>query len=185
MYQLSPQMIGTLVPLAIVVVVLVLRNSKPRPLKIERLWIRPALFIVMMGVALTATAPPLDPLNIGLLVAALAVGCGLGWVRGRSMRIDVHPETHALSARPSPLGLILIFGLLLVRYTLRGEAYQNAGALHLSVLTVADAFVLLAVGMLSVQGLEMWLRARRLLAEAQAAKAQTSPPPPQMPNIIS
>jgi len=184
--QLSPQLVAGLVPLAIVVLVLVLRNSRPRPLNIERLWIRPAIVLILMGVALAATAPPLDPLNIGILAAALAIGCGLGWLRGRSMRIDVHPETHALTARASPLGLILIFGLLLVRYALRGAAYESASFLHLSVLAIADAFMLLAVGMLSVQGLEMWLRARRLLAEAQAAKTGPQPPdPPPMPKIIS
>jgi len=183
---LNPQLVGTLVPLAVVVLVLVLRNARPRPLRIERLWIRPVIVIILMGAALAATAPPLDPLDISLLAAALVIGCGLGWLRGRSMRIEVHPETHALSARASPLGLVLIFGLLLVRYVLRGEALESAGFLHLSVLTIADAFVLLAVGMLSVQGLEMWLRARRLLAEAQAAKAgPQAPPPPPMPTIIS
>ena len=188
MPELSPQLVGGLVPLAIIVVILVLRNSRPRPLRIERLWIRPVLVIALMGAALTVTAPPLDPLDIAVLAAALAIGCGFGWLRGRSMHIEVHPETHALTARASPLGLIFIFGLLLLRYALRGAAYESAGFLHLSVLTIADAFVLLAVGMLSVQGLEMWLRARRLLAEAQTAKAGVQPPPPApppMPKIIS
>jgi hypothetical protein len=184
--QLNPRVIGGVVPILIVVVLLIARNARPRPLRIERLWIRPVIFLVLMGAALTVTTPPLDPLNIGVLVTALAIGCGLGWLRGSAMKIDVHPETHALTARASPLGLVLIFGLLAVRYVLRGAAYSSAGFLHLSVITIADAFVLLAVGMLGVQGIEMWLRARRLLAEAQAAKAGAQPPPPPpMPKIIS
>jgi hypothetical protein len=183
---MSPQLIGGLVPLVIIVAVLAMRNSRPRPLRIERLWIRPAIFIAMMGAALTAAAPPLDILNIGLLVAALLIGGGMGWLRGRSMNIHVHPETHELSARASPLGLVLIFGLLVVRYGLRGAAFESASFLHLSIIAIADSFVLLAVGMMVVQGLEMWLRARRVLAETIAAKAGPQPPaPPPMPKIIS
>jgi hypothetical protein len=183
---MSPQLIGGLVPLVIIVAVLALRNSRPRPLRIERLWIRPVIFIAMMGAALTAAAPPLDVLNIGVLVAALIVGGGMGWLRGRSMKIDVHPETHELSARASPLGLVFIVALLLVRYGLRGAAFESASFLHLSIIAIADSFVLLAVGMMVVQGLEMWLRARRLLADAIAAKAgPPSPTPPPMPTIIS
>jgi hypothetical protein len=183
---MSPQLIGGIVPLVIIVAVLAMRNSRPRPLRIERLWIRPAIFIAMMGAALTAAAPPLDVFNIGLLVVALLVGGGMGWLRGRSMTIHVHPETHELSARASPLGLILIVGLLVVRFALRGAALESASFLHLSIIAIADAFVLLAVGMMVVQGLEMWLRARRLLAEAIVAKAGPQPPaPPPMPKIIS
>jgi len=184
--SLSPQLLGLIVPLAIIIPLLIVRNARPRPLKIERLWIRPAIFIAMMGLALTASAPPLDVLNVGVLVVALAAGGGMGWLRGKSMQIHVHPETHELSARASPLGLVLIFGLLVVRYALRGAALEGSSFLHLSILTIADAFVLLAVGMMVVQGLEMWLRARRLLADALAAKAGAPPAaPPPMPKIIS
>lgn len=183
---MSPQLVGSLVPLAIILAILAVRNSRPRPLRIERLWIRPVIFIVLMGAALTATAPEPSVENIGLLVAALLVGGAMGWLRGRSMLIHVHPETHELSARASPLGLVFIVGLLLVRYGLRGAAFEGASFLHLSIIAIADAFVLLAVGMMVVQGLEMWLRARRLLAEAIAAKAGPQPPPPPpMPKIIS
>jgi len=184
--SLSPQLMGLVVPLAIIIPILILRNSRPRPLRIERLWIRPAVFIAMMALALTASAPPIDVANVALLVVALAIGGGLGWMRGKSMHIQVHPETHELSARASPLGLVFILGLLAVRFALRGAALESASVVHLSIIAIADAFVLLAVGMMVVQGLEMWLRARRLLAEAIAAKAGQKPPaPPPMPTIIS
>ena len=184
--SLSPQLMGLVVPLAIIVPILILRNSRPRPLRIERLWIRPAVFIAMMALALTASAPPIDVANIALLVVALAIGGGLGWMRGKSMHIHVHPETHELSARASPLGLVFIFGLLIVRFALRGAALEGGAIVHRAIIAIADAFVLLAVGMMVVQGLEMWLRARRLLAEAIAARAGQKPPaPPPMPTIIS
>jgi hypothetical protein len=183
---MDPRLSSIIVTLAIAVPILIMRNSRPRPLKIERLWVRPAIFIGLMGAALAATAPPLDLPDVAILVAALAIGCGMGWLRGRSMRIEVHPETGDLTARASPLGLVFILGLIVVRYGLRGAAAETAPVLHLSYLAVADALVLMAVGMMVVQGLEMWLRARRLLAEAQAVGAGPRPDaPPPMPNIIS
>jgi hypothetical protein len=58
-----------------------------------------------------------------------------------------------------------------VRYSLNGVMQSNAGLLHLPILAISDAFVLLAGGMMMVMSLEMWLRSRKMLAEAIAAKA--------------
>ena len=136
---------------------------------------------------MAAATPPLDPESIALLTAALVIGCAMGWLRGRSIKIDVHPETHDITARASPIGLVFIFALLAVRFGLRDFALETAPGLHLSFIAIADAFVLLAVGMMVVQGLEMWIRARQLLAEAQAANPAAPPPnqPPPMPKIIT
>jgi hypothetical protein len=46
----------------------------------------------------------------------------------------------------------------------------TAGLLHVSVLEVTDTLMLLAVGLVCVQRLEMALRATRLLHEARASK---------------
>jgi len=167
----------------VVIPILIVRNARPRRLRIELLWVRPLIFIVLMGGALAFVRPPLDTPDVALMIAALAIGCALGWLRGRSMRIDVHPETHDLTARASPIGLIFIFGLLALRYGIRGVAIETAPVMHLSVLAIADALVLMAVAMMVVQGVEMWLRARRLLADAQAANLPKGPPP--MPKIIT
>ena len=177
---MNPQLVGILLPLAIVVPLLIVRNARPRKLVIERLWIRPVIFLALMGLALAAAVPPITVDNVALMVAALLIGLGLGWLRGRTMRIEIHPETHDLTARASPIGLVFIFALLFVRYGLRGVLADNAGVLGISIIAAADAFVLLAVGTMVAQGLEMWLRASRLLAEAQAAKAGG-----QMPKIIT
>jgi hypothetical protein len=49
--------------------------------------------------------------------------------------------------------------------------------LHLNALLITDSFVVFAIGMILVQQLEIWLRCRRLLAEARAAKAAADAPP--------
>jgi hypothetical protein len=67
--------------------------------------------------------------------------------------------------------MLVILGLFAVRYGLRSYATQNAGALHLSVNVVADALLVMTVGLVCAQRLEIALRASRLLAEARTAKA--------------
>ena len=119
-----------------------------------------------MGAILLAAPPQITAVNVALLVGALVAGCALGWQRGRFMRIKVDPETHDLTSRASPLGVVFILVLLAARMGLRGGLATSSPMAGLPALAVADALILFAVGMMVTQGLEMWLRARRLLARA-------------------
>jgi hypothetical protein len=171
MYSSHATPISILIMLGVLVVVLILRNRQARRLRIEMLWIRPAIFVVFMGVTLFALPPPLTVTSILIMAAGLAVGCALGWQRGKFMRLDIHPETHDMTIQASVVGMIFIVVLVAVRYLMSGAMVQNAGSLHLPVLAISDAFVLLAGGIMATQGLEVWLRARRMLADSIAAKA--------------
>ena len=162
---------GLLIGLVIAVAILVARNRKPRPLKIERLWIRPAIFVVLMALSLTASPPPLDAVSVVLIVAAAIIGAGLGWQRGRFIHIDVLPETHELTTRVSPIGLLFIVAIVVARFGLRAGV-ASASRLHLSFAAVRDAVVILLGAMMVAQGTEIWLRARRVLAEARSALPQ-------------
>ncbi|MHB8527946.1 MAG: DUF1453 domain-containing protein [Caulobacteraceae bacterium] len=158
-----------LIGLVVVVAIILLRNNRPRRLRIERLWIRPLLYVVLLATTLAAAPPPATPGAVGPIVLALLVGATLGWQRGRLMRIDADPQTHELSVRTSPVGMILILGLVILRLGLRSLA-ANASLAGLSAALAADALLVMAVAMMIAQSGEMWLRARRLLARAKAAK---------------
>ncbi len=118
------------------------------------------------------------------MVAALAIGAALGWQRGRFIRIEVDPDTHAITARASPIGMVFILALMATRFALRGALVQNSAAFQLSAIAVTDALLVFAVGMMATQNLEMWLRARRLLAEAQAAKNREPAAPDTTAQIV-
>ncbi len=170
-----------LVPLGVVAVIIVLRNSRPRKLKIERLWVTPAIYLILMASALAEAPPPLTPISIAILVGAFAIGAAIGWQRARFTQIHIHPETHDLTSRSSPIGILFIFAILLVRYAARDLLAGNAKLLHLPIVAITDGFLLLAIGMLTTQRLEVWQRASRMLADAKAAAP--GPPPPQ--SIVS
>ena len=152
--------------LAIVLIVRVRRVNQVRPLKVEQLWIIPGIYLVLAILAFITTPPS----GAGWLASAvaLAVGAALGWQRGRLMRIDVDPETHRVTMVQSPAALFFIVILIALRSGMRG-AMQSGGAgfFHMSPEMLTDILVAFALGLLAVQRLEMFLRARRLLAEAQ------------------
>lgn len=155
-----------LVPL-IAIVIIVLRGVRERTLRIERMWIMPAL--VLSVVAMTLAAQP--PSSFAILVIevfSLGMGLGFGWWRGRTTKIAIDPATHALTSRASPLGMALIAGLFLVRFALRDYAAGHAEQWRMQPAELAEMFLLFAAGLVCAQRLEMWIRARRLLREARA-----------------
>jgi hypothetical protein len=154
----------------LVVVVMALRMrrmSRERPLKLERLWIVPALLLFGAGAALVH-APPrgLEWAWIGL---GLLVGGGLGWMRGKTMHIAVDPRTHAVTAKGSQAAMVLIAVLVAVRFGLRSYLAANASTLHFSVALATDVSVAFALGLVWLQRIEMGLRAAKLLKQARAA----------------
>src|SRR5665213_3291445 len=93
-----------LIPIGVAVLIVVLRNSRPRKLNVERLWVYPAILVVMLGGSLAAAPPPVTVTGMSLLVGGFLIGALLGWQRGRFTRIEIDPATHALTARASPIG---------------------------------------------------------------------------------
>ena len=167
------QALGTAAGLLVVGVVMFFRFRKPRALKIERLWVRPAIFLLLSVASLGALPPPATFLNVLLILAAGVIGAAIGWQRGRLMRIEVHPETHDISSSASPLGVIFLLALIAVRGGLRGVATGPGAVPGVSSSAISDALIILAGATMSISNLEMWLRARRLLADAQAFKASS------------
>lgn len=168
---MNPQTTTTLITVAIIVIVVGLRMrrmSQMRPLRLEMMWIMPAILSVVFLALLYAYRPAnMDWLWIA---AAAAVGAAIGWYRGKMMQIHVDPESHALNQKASPLAMLFILLIIGVRYGLRAEA----PALGLNINLVTDASVAFALGMFTAVRVEMFIRAKRLLAEAKAAKTLSS-----------
>lgn len=108
-------------------------------------------------------------LGLGLILGGLT-----GWWRGKMTTIERHDD-GTLKAIASPIGLILIILLMLGRRLLAAWLEPHADELGLNVLAVADAFLLFVVGMVVVQRIEMWLRARRILAGGADAHVERLP----------
>lgn len=156
-----------LIPLAVLALVL-LRNSRARKLRIERLWLVPVM-MSLVTILVFVNSPPPSPVGIGMDLAAVALGVGLGWWRARASTFTIDPATHEITSRVSILGILLIAGIFTARYLLRAFLTSDSSLLHVSAIEASDSFLLLAVGLVSAQRIEWLIRARRMLAEARAA----------------
>lgn len=155
-----------MIPLVAITLV-ILRNSRARRLRIETLWITPVAILALVGLSFSQQGMP-TPLMLGLDIAALVAGAVLGWWRARFTHIIVDPATHELTSRASPVGMLVILGIFALRYAIRLYGAQNAGSMGVSANAVADAALVISVGLVCAQRLEIALRATRLLNEARA-----------------
>jgi len=166
----QPSLLSYLLPLVIVAIVLFFRlrsTGKARPLRLERLWIVPTIYLALTVLLFAEMTPH----GLGWLWAALSLGAGaaIGWQRGRAMHISVDPETHALNQTASPLAMLLLVGLIAVRYALRYAAETGGATWHLDAVLITDCLVAFALGLLTLQRLEMFIRGSRLLTQARAS----------------
>ncbi|MFC5345641.1 CcdC protein domain-containing protein [Brevundimonas staleyi] len=167
---MTPQQYAPLIVLLVLLPIILLRNRAPRTLRPQWMWVTPAIVVPLIGLGLWGSSQaqgadhtPFDTVSWLILAVGLGLGCVAGWWRGKMTTIQKHAD-GTLKAQASPLGIILIVGLFLGRSALRSVLEPHAAAWHLNALAVADAFLLFAVGMIVVQRIEMFIRARRVLA---------------------
>jgi hypothetical protein len=149
--------------IAVFVLALVVRRSlRGRRIKVDQLWVIPAL-LAAAAVAAIAQAPPSSlAMTMGLILATL-MGAGVGWQRGRLTRINLDPESGVLTSQASPAAVILIVAVFALRYGLRFWLLEHPGK-GAQALAATDALLLFSVGMISVSRIEMWIRCRQLMA---------------------
>ncbi len=142
------------------------RNRRGRRLRVEALWVLPAMLIAVAAFMMSAEPAPGPALIAGLFVA-LAAGGAAGWQRGRFTRIALDRQTHTFTSQASPAGMIFLAVLFAARFVLR--AFLASGARGaLATVAATDVLMAFSVGLVVLQRLEMWLRCRRMLTEAKA-----------------
>ena len=164
-HQAHQTWISYAVTIAIIAVVMALRlrrMGQMRPLKLGNLFIVPILYLVVAAI-MFVQLPPTGWVAIACALA-LAIGAAVGWQRGKMMHIHVDPETYALNQKASPAAMFFLIGLIVVRMAARGMLGQNSGV---SPAMLTDPLIAFALGMFTVQRIEMYLRAKRLLEEAR------------------
>jgi len=164
-------LISYVVTIVIVSFVLALRMrrlSQTRPLKLEWLWVVPAIY-ALIAAGMFASYPPTSQ-GWAFSALALVIGAGIGWQRGRMMHIEVDPETHVLNQKASPAAILFVIILIALRLGTRAAAQASGSYLHLNAMAATDLLIAFALGLFVTQRVEMFLRARRLLDAARAGR---------------
>jgi hypothetical protein len=171
----QPDLLTYLIPVLVLLPLLYFRmrrSLKPQALKLNRLWIRPAILIVMALLVLLTPLPGMPRLGVAdglwLLLAAM-LGALAGWQWGRTTQLHLHPENGTLMQTGSMAGLVVLIALVVVRLGLRTGLSLEARALHINVLLITDASIIFSAMLFAVRGLEIYIRARRIMAQAVPA----------------
>ena len=163
---MDPKLLQTILPVVVIVVVMALRfrsMNKVRPLNPNTLWIAPVILVALAAVSLVAA--PLSPMGLSIGAVALIVGGLIGWQRGKLIHIDRDPATGKLTQQVSPAAMILLVGIIALRYALRNYFDLTPGSdgkMSAQALMITDALLLFAVGLIVVTRIEMMIRARRI-----------------------
>lgn len=161
--QAPPNIASYIVPIVFVGVVVLLRMrraSRTVPLNLWLLWLIPALYVGLTA-AILAFRPP-GPSALGPLLGALALGALVGWYRGKTVRITHDAATNRLMQQASPLAMLILVALILLRQALGREA----AALGLNVHLMTQVLIVFAAAMFLTGAIERYLRARKLLLAA-------------------
>jgi hypothetical protein len=157
-----------------IVAIIIFRNLKPRRLRLELMWIRPVMILVVATAFLVLMPFPHQSYAVPAIVAAAVAGAAVGWLRGRMVRVSVDPETHTATSQASPLGVALIVVIIGVRYFLNTTAGAEGGELTPQAMLLTDALLTFGAGVVSVTGLEVWMRASKMINQSRSAKAQAA-----------
>jgi len=159
--------LATLLPFVVIAVILALRfrtMRSERKLDLKRLWVVPVVYIILIGFIFSALPPPL--LGWEILLGGLIVGLLAGWYRGRLIKIHRDPESGELRQKASPLAMLLLLAIIVLKVGARHVFGEDAASDPSSpAMLMTDGFIGFALGLLSATRLEMYVRAKRLLAE--------------------
>ena len=175
--MIQQQTLQLFLPILIILPVLYFRMrrmNRAQPLKLERMWIRPAIFLAITALVLFAPGPhgerhQLAPQAWAWLALAGAVGATAGWYWGRTMAIDVHPEDGTLMVKGGQVAMLVLVVLILFRLGLRAGLAVEGRAWHLDVFLVSDVSIVFTALLFTVRSVEMFIRARRVMATAPKA----------------
>jgi hypothetical protein len=172
------QAIQLFLPILIILPMLYFRGRKmarAQPLKLNRLWIRPVLILATAALVLVAPSPGhqpahvLTPVDWAWMALAAALGAVAGWQWGRTMAIEVHPQDGTLMVRGGMAAVLVMAVLVLFRLGMRTGLSVEAQAWHISMFLVSDASIIFTALLFTLRSIEMYFRARRVMALKRAA----------------
>jgi hypothetical protein len=173
--QQTPNLFSTLVPIIIIFAVVALRARKMaavQPMRLDRIWIRPAIVMALTGYLIYYT-PPAGLVQIAILLSVFGVGAMAGWHQAKLMEISVDATSGTLQVKASILALIVFFGIIALRIGLRPWLMASTSPLHNYVGMVTDSFLVFIVGFYAARSIEMYVRGRALLAAAPTQTDQS------------
>jgi hypothetical protein len=171
-------------PLIIPVLIFALimrRGMKAQKVRLNAMWIRPAIILVLTVGTLVASPIP-GLIAIAAFVAAAAIGAVIGYLRGRHLEFSIDTATGIITSKATQLGTILIGAVFALRFGLRYMfprlAANPGGHLNRDAIAWSNGSLIFLSGMILAQVITVFIRTRPLLAQHAAAKVVSGPTQP-------
>jgi hypothetical protein len=171
MNQQTTTYLVTFTVIALLMGLRIWRGSRARKLKVERMWIRPGIILLFLTASIAGQPPPLTPEVLAGLGVAAILGLVMGWYRGRMVRVSIDAATHDLTSKASPWGMLIFLALMVVRIGARMVLSEEHDVAGVPVNAIIDGLTLFYAGNVVGSQVEVWMRAKKLLDDAIAAKA--------------
>lgn len=147
--------VGPLLVLGLVIALRLGRGTNEKP--IARLWFAPLAYAVMIALMLWIHPPP--ALGWLLFAGGLGLGMVLGNWRGRLFELRLDQESGRLLKRRTPAAILLLGGIVALRFLAAGVLAPGA------LMLFTDALLGLIFGLLVATRIEIRRRGRRLLRQ--------------------
>ena len=110
-----------LITIGLIIVILairIIRMSREQRFGPTTMWIAPIIFALITA-GVIAVDRLTSPLDIALMLLALAAGFGIGWYQGTHTTVRVDHSAHAMFVKISPLGSLIWIAVIALRVGVR------------------------------------------------------------------
>ncbi len=157
------------VPLIVAAILLrrAMREQKPKRVRFTRLWLFPALLLLVTIPSVLHGPQPGMLASIAWLLAMVAGGL-VGWYRVHTLEFTVDAESGKVSARATQFGALLLVGLIALRYGAKFVIKKLGLGNGVGFVYATDAMLLFSTSMFVARSVHTWIRARALVIAHRA-----------------
>lgn len=127
----------------LVILIIVLMQSKERKVKVNRIWLVPTLlcFVTIQSIIHMGQ---LTILQLLLFVAMLGIGLVLGFIRGKALTFRIDSETGHVLRKGNWLSTIILLIILGAKIVIKQSMFS--GSTHNTLMVVMNAFLCVTLG---------------------------------------
>ena len=143
----------------LVVLIIVLMQSKERKVKINRIWLIPALlcFVTVQSIIHMGQITLLQGL---LFVVMLGIGLGLGIIRGRALTFRFDSKTGHVLRKGNWVSTIILLVILGAKIMIKQSMFSDST--HQTLMVVTNAFLCITLGTVISRRYYIWKKYNEL-----------------------
>ncbi|PEC56879.1 DUF1453 domain-containing protein [Bacillus cereus] len=144
----------------LVILIIVLMQSKERKVKVNCIWLVPALlcFVTIQSIIHMGQ---LTILQLLLFVAMLGIGLVLGVIRGKALTFRIDSETGHVLRKGNWLSTIILLIILGAKIVIKQSMFS--GSTHYTLMVVTNAFLCVTLGTVISRRYYIWKKYNELI----------------------